>query len=213
MNVAIVDYGAGNLGSVFRACASLGASVALARDPEALARADALILPGVGAFAEAIAFLEQGRWLLPLNKAVLDREVPVLGICLGMQLMAEWGEEGGHTPGLNWLGGGIVRRLDPPPDSGARLPHIGWNDLVRSREHPLFAGIPDGATFYFAHSYHVDGLQEDCVLCRSFHGVAFTAAVARGHILGVQFHPEKSYANGLRLLRNFLQTAGGKTHA
>jgi len=213
MNVTIVDYGAGNLGSVTRAFESLGAAVTLARDPAELSGADAIVLPGVGAFAEAMDFLDRGGWLPHLNAAVLERRVPVLGICLGMQLMAARGEEGGDTPGLNWLGGGVVRRLNPPPESATRLPHIGWNDLIRKQEHPLLAGIPEGATFYFAHSYHVDDLPEPCVLCRSAHGLEFVAAVARDHILGVQFHPEKSYANGMRLLRNFLETAGGNPRA
>ncbi|HOK89793.1 MAG TPA: imidazole glycerol phosphate synthase subunit HisH [Candidatus Hydrogenedentes bacterium] len=213
MKVTIIDYGAGNLGSIIRAFESLGTEVILGRDPVSLAGADALVLPGVGAFAEAMMFLDRGGWLGPLREAVLERRVPVLGICLGMQLMATRGEEGGNTPGLNWLDGGVVRRLCPSPESGARLPHIGWNDLTDRGEHPIFAGIPAGATFYFAHSYHVDALPEDRVLCRSSHGVSFAAAVARDHILGVQFHPEKSYVNGLRLLRNFLEFAGRRTYA
>lgn len=213
ISVTVIDYGAGNLGSVVRALESLGVAVTLARDPVLLSGADAIVLPGVGAFAEAMALMDRSGWLPPLNSAVLERRVPVLGICLGMQLMAARGEEGGDTPGLNWLGGGVVRRLHPPPESGVRLPHIGWNDLIRGRAHPLFDGIPEGAAFYFAHSYHIDGLPEDCVVGRCTHGATFVAAVARGHILGVQFHPEKSYANGMRLLRNFLATVGDRPHA
>ncbi|HEX7950123.1 MAG TPA: imidazole glycerol phosphate synthase subunit HisH [Candidatus Limnocylindrales bacterium] len=198
--LAVVDYGAGNLVSIDQALTTVGADVRIARDPGAFAGVDAVIVPGVGAAAPAMDRLDRGRLTDPIM-AWLAAGRPFLGICLGLQILFEASDEDGATT-LGILPGRTRRLVDAPT-----LPHIGWNQVERTRPHPLFDGIDDGADFYFVHSYAgaLDGAGADGVeLARTIHGHAFTSAIERGPLLGVQFHPERSGPDGLRLLRNFV---------
>lgn len=202
MKVAIVNYGMGNLGSVRRAFEELGAEVVIANHPSALYDANRIVLPGVGAFAEGMAHLNQGGWSMALRDLVAEQGKPMLGICLGMQMLATEGHEGGVTSGLGLIPG-QVRRLD---ELGCtlRIPHVGWNEVCQVRMDALFEGIPSAADFYFVHSYAFVPEQRDDLLASVPYGVDLTAAVRRNHVFGCQFHPEKSSKAGRRLLRNFL---------
>jgi imidazole glycerol-phosphate synthase subunit HisH len=198
--IAVVDYGAGNLVSIDQALTTVGADVTIARDPDALRGADALIVPGVGAAAPAMARLDR-RGLTGPIRGWLAGGRPFLGICLGLQLLFEGSDEDGAAT-LGILAGRTVRLEDAPT-----LPHIGWNQVERSREHPLFDGIPDRADFYFVHSYAgaPDPATREAVLATTEHGRPFASAIARDAVLGVQFHPERSGRDGLRLLANFVE--------
>jgi imidazole glycerol phosphate synthase glutamine amidotransferase subunit len=198
--IAVVDYGAGNLVSIEQALSSVGAAVTVVRDPLGLRGADALVVPGVGAAAPAMERLDR-RGLVDPIKAWIAAERPFLGICLGLQLLFEGSDEDGATT-LGVLAGRTMR-LEAAPT----LPHIGWNQVVRTRPHPLLDGIEDGADFYFVHSYvgvPPDGPASKVVLATTEHGRPFVSAVARGTLLGVQFHPERSGPDGLRTLGNFV---------
>ncbi|OPY88873.1 MAG: Imidazole glycerol phosphate synthase subunit HisH 1 [Syntrophaceae bacterium PtaU1.Bin231] len=201
--VGIVDYGMGNLLSVRHALESLGADTAILADPEELADADRLVLPGVGAFAEGIRRLRETGLADALGKAVKGRLVPILGICLGMQLMARRGFEGGVHDGLGWFDGDVVRL--PQESADVRLPHVGWNDVSPRTQSVLFRGLPACADFYFVHSYHLCCRDGRDVEAACEYGVSFAAAVRKDHVFATQFHPEKSQDHGLRVLENFLQ--------
>lgn len=197
--VAVVDYGAGNLVSIDQALRAVGADVLVARDPGSLRGADGLIVPGVGAAAPAMERLAAAGLVGPIRDWIAAG-LPYLGICLGLQLLFEGSDEdGAETFGI--LPGRTVRLRDAPT-----LPHIGWNQVERRREHPLFEGIADGADFYFVHSYagELPADAREGILAETSHGPAFTSAVALDNVLGVQFHPERSGADGLRLLGNFV---------
>lgn len=198
--IAVVDYGAGNLVSIHQALTSVGAEVVFVSDGEALAGSDAVVVPGVGAAAPAMERLRQQGLADPL-RVWLAADRPFLGICLGLQLLFEMSEEDGAQT-LGALPGATTRLADAPT-----LPHIGWNQVVRRRHHPAFDGIADGADFYFVHSYAgrpQSGPGDEVVLAETTHGGTFVSAVARGALLGVQFHPERSGLDGLRLLGNFV---------
>jgi imidazole glycerol phosphate synthase glutamine amidotransferase subunit len=199
LRFAVVDYGAGNLVSIEQALTRVGAEVAVARDPGGIARADALVVPGVGAAAPAMERL-RAAGLVDAIRDWIAAGRPYLGICLGLQLLFDGSDEDGAAT-LGVLAGRTSRLEDAPT-----LPHIGWNQVVRTRAHALFDGIADGADLYFVHSFAgvpvSDG--EDVVLARTEHGRPFVSAVARGRLLGVQFHPERSGTDGLRLLANFV---------
>jgi glutamine amidotransferase len=197
--VAVVDYGAGNLVSIEQALTMVGAEVRIVRDGVAIRGADALAVPGVGAARPAMARLHR-RGLVDPILAWLAAGRPFLGICLGLQLLFEGSDEDGAVT-LGSIRGRTVRLQDAPT-----LPHIGWNQVERTRDHELFEGIGAGADFYFVHSYAgapADGDVGGDVLAHTEHGRRFVSAVARGPLLGVQFHPERSGADGLRLLSNF----------
>jgi imidazole glycerol-phosphate synthase subunit HisH len=197
--LAVVDYGAGNLVSIDQALTRVGATVTIARDAEALRGADGLIVPGVGAAGPAMARLDAHGLSDPIRAWLADGR-PYLGICLGLQLLFEGSDEDGAAT-LAVVPGRTVR-LDRAPT----LPHIGWNQVERTRPHPLFDGIDDGADFYFVHSYAGDpgGDADELVLATTDHGGPFVSAIARDPLVGVQFHPERSGADGLRLLANFV---------
>jgi glutamine amidotransferase len=199
--VAVVDYGAGNLVSIEQALTTVGSEVILARGPEDLGRADALVVPGVGAAEPAMRRLAKARLVDPIMGWIAAGR-PYLGICLGLQLLFERSEEdGADTFGV--LAGPTVQLVDAPT-----LPHIGWNQVVRRREHPLFEGIAQGADFYFVHSFAgvPEGIAADrLVLAETEHGSRFASVIDRGNVLGVQFHPERSGGDGLRLLANFVR--------
>ena len=201
--VAVVDYGAGNLVSIEQALTTVGADVTIARDADALPDAEALIVPGVGAAAPAMDRLRAGGLVEPIEAWVRAGR-PFLGICLGLQLLFERSDEDDATT-LGVIGGHTVRLEDAPT-----LPHIGWNQVDRTHEHELFDGIAPGADFYFVHSYagRPTTADQDAILATTDHGGTFVSAVARGPLLGVQFHPERSGPDGLRLLANFVAIAG-----
>jgi imidazole glycerol phosphate synthase glutamine amidotransferase subunit len=201
--VVVVDYGAGNLVSIEQALTTAGASVRRATDGTGIADEDLLVVPGVGAAGPAMERLRAGGFIEPIRDWIAaDR--PFLGICLGLQLLFEGSDEdGAETLGI--LAGRTVRLDDAPT-----LPHIGWNQVVRQRDHPAFAGIPPDADFYFVHSYVglPDGpAARGAVLAQTEHGSSFVSAVARGRMLGVQFHPERSGTDGLRLIANVVGLA------
>jgi len=197
--IAVVDYGAGNLVSIDQALTAVGARVSIVRDGAAIADADGLIVPGVGAAAPAMARLQE-RGLVEPIRAWIRADRPFLGICLGLQLLFDRSDED-DVDTLGVLHGHTERLADAPT-----LPHIGWNQVDRTREHPVFDGIADGADFYFVHSYagRPGRGGSESILATTEHGTRFVSAVARGPLLGVQFHPERSGPDGLRLLANFV---------
>jgi glutamine amidotransferase len=197
--VAIIDYGVGNLRSVEKAFAATGCDAVLSSDERVLRSAERLVLPGVGAFAACMRGLAEHGF----NDLVLDRVAdgtPLLGVCVGMQMLFEESEEFGTTRGLGILPG-RVRRFS----GDLVLPHIGWNQVNRDREHPLLHGIEDGSFFYFVHSYYCEPVDKSDVLGETDYGTRYASIVADKNVAGVQFHPEKSQSAGLRLLNNFAQ--------
>ena len=197
--IAVVDYGAGNLVSIGQGLQAVGAEVVLARSAAALTDIDGLVVPGVGAAAPAMNRLRRYRLLDPILEW-LRADRPYLGICLGLQLLFEGSDEDGAAT-FGALPGRTVRLEHAPT-----LPHIGWNQVERTRSHPLFEGIADGADFYFVHSFvgEPDRSDGDIVLATTDHGGPFVSAIARDPLFGVQFHPERSGRDGLRLLANFV---------
>jgi glutamine amidotransferase len=204
MRIAVVDYGAGNLVSIGRALETVGATVMLARDGGGLVGVDALVVPGVGAAGPAMVRLERHGLVEPIRDWVRSGR-PYLGICLGLQLLFEGSDEDGSTT-LGLLPGRSVELRDAPT-----LPHIGWNQVERRRDHPLLDGIPDGADCYFVHSYAVAPADRSIVVAETAHGARFPSVVASNAILGVQFHPERSGFDGLRLLANFVALAAARS--
>ena len=195
--IALIDYGAGNLHSVENALRAAGATdLTVTADPDAVAKADRIVLPGVGAFGACAAALRDVDGMIDaMERRVRQEGAPFLGICVGMQLMADTGVEMGRHAGLGWVAG-TVNRLEPS-DPAAKVPHMGWNDVVPVRDHPLI--VPGEA--YFLHSYAFIGAD---VVATSDHDGPVTAAIGRDNLIGVQFHPEKSQAYGLALLERFL---------
>ena len=204
IRIDIIDYGMGNLQSVRNALERLGCEVRITSNPAALGDADALILPGVGAFGEAMNNLRQRNLVEPLRNAVLEKGKPLLGICLGMQLLADSSEERGNYLGLSLIPG-QVRGI--PVSEGLRLPHIGWNSVSVRKRAPLFGDIPVEGAFYFVHSYRFE-CAPTYIAGVTGYGTDITAVVQRERIFGVQFHPERSQRNGLRLLHNFVDFVG-----
>jgi len=201
----VVDYGMGNLHSVQKGLERAGGAPVVTGDPDDAARADRLVLPGVGAFKDAIAHLRDTG----LDQAVLDHiraGKPFLGICLGLQMLATTSEEDGAHRGLDVIPGACVRFDPPPGDDGRplRVPHMGWNQLLPVRDAPVLAGIPETASFYFVHSYYIRPDSRDDVAAEADYGGRFCAMVWRDNIVATQFHPEKSQAWGLKLLENWL---------
>jgi glutamine amidotransferase len=213
MSVAIVDYGSGNLHSAAKAFERAAREsghdqpILVTRDPDAVARADRVVLPGVGAFADCRRGLDAvGGMVEALQTAVRRRGRPFFGICVGMQLMAERGREYEVTPGLGWIAGEVDRIA--PIDPSLKIPHMGWNTLNAQRAHPLFDGIDvgtDGLHAYFVHSYHLKAAERADLIAEADYGGPVTAVVGRDTMVGTQFHPEKSQRLGLRLIANFLK--------
>lgn len=207
---AIVDYGSGNLRSAAKALeraaaeAGTGHCITVTDDPGVIAAAERIVLPGVGAFADFMRGLEAVPGLrAALDRRVMLERVPFLGICVGMQLMADEGHEHGTHRGLGWIGGAVVRLA--PSDPALKIPHMGWNALRFERSHPVTAGLGDGAFAYFVHSYRFSlGDPADGVASAAYGGPV-TAIIARDNLIGTQFHPEKSQATGLALLGGFLR--------
>lgn len=211
MSIAIVDYGSGNLHSahkaVERAAAQLGAQVVVTSDPDVVRRADRIVLPGVGAFADCRRGLDQVTGMVEaLEQSVIKSGKPFLGICVGMQLLASRGLEHGVAQGLNWIPGEVVEIKPSSPD--LKVPHMGWNTLAPRSAHPLLKDIPTGEKglhAYFVHSYHLKAANPTHVLATTEYGGELTAMVGRDNIVGTQFHPEKSQKLGLALIANFLR--------
>ncbi|MFP4321388.1 MAG: imidazole glycerol phosphate synthase subunit HisH [Anaerolineales bacterium] len=198
--ITIVDYGMGNLRSVYNALDLLGAEVNISSDPAEILNAERLILPGVGAFGLAMQFLDEGGFVAALNEAVIERGVPILAICLGMQLLAEDSTEHGQHAGLGWLPG-QVRHFEAMGD--LRVPHVGWNEIAPREGAALFQGVTR-REFYFVHSYYFMTSDASIIAATTHYGHEFVSAVQRDNIFGTQFHPEKSQDAGLRVLRNFM---------
>lgn len=208
-SVALIDYGSGNLRSAEKALARAaregrtGHDILVTADPDDIKKAERIVLPGVGAFADCMKGVTSIAGMREaLEDAVLKRGCPFLGICVGMQLLARIGREFGETPGLGWIDGEVAKLA--PAASALKIPHMGWNELTMTRVHPLFAGIETGAHAYFVHSYEFHTDDPSHVLATTDYGGWVTAAIARGNIAGTQFHPEKSQAVGLKFLQNFL---------
>ena len=197
--IGIVDYGAGNLASVRNAFDHLGCDAELCRSPDELDACERIVLPGVGSFRSAMGRLESLGWAASLCQQALSGK-PMLGICLGMQLLFEMGEEHGPCKGLALLPGKVVRLS---PTSPCRVPHVGWNSLTNIRPHPLLAGIKPHVDFYFVHSFHCVPTDAATVVATCDYGGEFVAVVGRGNVCGMQFHPEKSQPSGMRILENF----------
>ena len=208
--IAVIDYGRGNLGSVEKALGHLGMRAVVTQDPRVIADARALVLPGDGAFHDAMANLQTLGLLAPLRRA-LDGTRPFLGICLGLQMLFDRSEEG-PTAGLGMLAGEVVRfRADgmtSPTGNKLKVPHMGWSPVRQTRAHPLWAGIPDGSRFYFAHSFHPVPADPALTAGSTEYPSPFTCAIARANIFATQFHPEKSHRAGLQLLANFVAWDG-----
>lgn len=209
MRVGVIDYGVGNLGSVLRALEELRVAPVLVNRAVDMHATDCLILPGVGNFADCASLLQAGGWTEALQQEVNGYDRPLLGICVGMQLLADSStegiEDGQGASGLGFIPGQVehLRVLG----CGLRVPHVGWNAITRSGvADPLFNGIPDGTDFYFVHSYAFVPKEEADLLATADYGVPVAAAVRRGHVWGTQFHPEKSSRAGFRVLRNFIES-------
>jgi imidazole glycerol-phosphate synthase subunit HisH len=213
MTVAIIDYGSGNLHSALKAFeraaaeADTGQQIRLTSDPDVVRRAERIVLPGVGAYADCMSGLARVEGMLDaLDDSVRRQGKPFLGICVGMQLLSERGHEYQVTEGLGWIPGEV--RMIAPSDPALKIPHMGWNTLSVRREHPLLGGIPsgkDGWHAYFVHSYAFTNAANGAVLADTDYGGPVTAIVARDNIAGTQFHPEKSQKLGLKLITNFLR--------
>lgn len=197
--VGIIDYGVGNLRSVEKAFAASGCTAVVSSDAKVLGKAERLVLPGVGAFGACMKALTE-RGFDDLVRGRVAEGTPLLGVCVGMQMLFEESEEFGMTPGLGLLQGRVRRFSDD-----LVVPHVGWNQIRQCRRHRLFSNIEDGAFFYFVHSYYCVPVEAKTVQGETDYGFAYASVVGRGNICGVQFHPEKSQSAGLRLLQNFGQ--------
>ncbi len=196
--IVIIDYGAGNLRSVSRAVAHAGHEPLVTSDPRAVAGADAVILPGVGAAADTMRNLREAAMVEPV-RAYIASGRPFFGVCMGQQALLSMSEEGGAHECLGIIEG-RVKKLP----GGQKVPHMGWNSVRQTAEHPIFAGIPDESYFYFVHSYYPDPADASVVIGETEYGVTFASVLARGNIVATQFHPEKSGEMGLRMYANFL---------
>jgi glutamine amidotransferase len=202
--VCVLDYGSGNVKSVFNLFSGLGETV-VSNDPAVLAEATHIILPGVGSFGAAMRRIRERIPMESLEEQVFGAKKPFLGVCVGMQVLADEGHEFGRFDGLGWIPG-IVDRLNT---AGLPLPHIGWNDLQIRSHHPLLDGLGEAPDFYYVHSYAFKPADQETVLATTEFGTQFTAAIRRDNVMGVQFHPEKSQRAGMRLARNFLAMSRG----
>jgi imidazole glycerol-phosphate synthase subunit HisH len=201
--IVIVDYGAGNLLSIKNMLRRIGADAVITSDASVVGSAEKLILPGVGAFDYAMSSLDELGLIDALNRRVLQDKVPVLGLCLGVQLLTRKSEEG-KLPGLGWIAADTVRfRVE---DSGLKIPHMGWREVCFAKPSVLTKGMDEETRFYFVHSYHLKCDDRQDVLLTAGYGYEFECAVEKGNIAGVQFHPEKSHRFGMALLKNFVES-------
>lgn len=205
--VVVIDYGMGNVGSVLNMVKKVGGNALLSGGPDDLQKADALILPGIGAFDAGMNNLRLKGYLPTLRQRVLNDKIPILGICLGMQLFTDRSQEGQES-GLGWVPGECVRFPSEPPHDSLRVPHMGWNEVIY-HSRPAFEDLNHVAPrYYFVHSYYVSCADRRHELATARHGITFTSAILMGNILGTQFHPEKSHRYGMEFFRRFLQFVG-----
>lgn len=202
MNVLIIDYGMSNLGSIKRSLEECGAIVKISDNPKDLCTATRIILPGVGAFSDGMKNLRNKGWIDPIKYEISNNQISILGICLGMQLLADRSYEGGDFEGLGLIHG-EVKKLDSP-NKKERVPHMGWNEVYKLKTSPLLNNIPNGSDFYFVHSYHFVANNPDHVIASTPYCGEFASVVQMDNIMGTQFHPEKSQLYGFQLLKNFL---------
>lgn len=198
----ILDYNAGNLRSVVKKVERLGANCIVSGDPAEVLKADKIIMPGVGHFGNAVAYLKETGLFDALNEAVKIRKTPILGICLGMQLLAERSEEGG-AEGFAWVKG-TIRRFQVSDPVRFKVPHMGWNSVQFKKDSILNKGLETDPSFYFVHSYHLTDAENSDTLHETHYDYSFVSAVEREHVFGVQYHPEKSHETGEQLMRNFI---------
>ena len=203
--IAIIDYDAGNIKSVEKAFQSLGEEIVITRDREIILKADGVVLPGVGAFGDAMAKLKEYQ-LVDTIYEVVNKKIPFLGICLGLQLMFESSEESPGVEGLGILKGKIVRI---PDDKDIKVPHIGWNNLTYPNTGRLFKEIPENSFVYFVHSYYLQAEDSEIVKAAAEYGVDIHASVEQGNVFACQFHPEKSSSVGMQILQNFINIVKG----
>ncbi|RLE42913.1 imidazole glycerol phosphate synthase subunit HisH [Candidatus Woesearchaeota archaeon] len=200
--IVIVDYGLGNLRAVLHKIKKVGGVAKISSKIEDIENADKIILLGVGSFAEGMKNLKQLGLLPVLTKKAMEEKVPILGICLGMQLFTKWSEEG-EIEGLGWINAKTKRfRVER---TNLKVPHMGWNSIIIKKDNPLLRGIQDKAWFYFVHSYHLDCEDEAIISATTHYGYEFPSIIMSNNLFGVQFHPEKSHKDGLTLLRNFVE--------
>ena len=202
--IVIIDYKMGNLGSILNMLKKIGVQSIVSSLPEDILQADKLILPGVGAFDNGMANLKESSLLSVLNEKVLAKKTPILGICLGMQLLTRRSAEG-RLEGLGWVEADTVRFRFGKEESTLKIPYMGWNTVMFKTGSVLSSELEDEARFYFVHSFHVVCDREENVAGKTFYGYEFSSAIQNGNIIGVQFHPEKSHKYGLRLLKNFVE--------
>jgi len=200
--IGIIDYNMGNLASVQNAFAKLGSDTVVESDPENFAKYDKLILPGVGAFGDAMEHLREREMITSIKEFAASGK-PMLGICLGMQLLFESSEEFGSHEGLGLIKGSVTHFDSSRFEESLKVPHMGWNRMF-TKEHPLFVGLDDEHYLYFVHTYHVNCANEADIIGETYYGYKFTSAVAHDNIMGIQPHPEKSHKNGLKILENFI---------
>lgn len=200
--ITILDYGSGNISAIKNIYERLNISFEFANTYEQISKADHIILPGVGAFDETISTLHKNGFIDVLNKMVLIKKIPILGICVGMQMIAESSEEG-LLKGLGWIPGKVKKFDKEQIPNKPKIPHLGWNSIAITRNNPLFKGIDQKMGFYFVHSYYFECENEVNVIATTDYGKAFHSAINHDNIFGVQFHPEKSHDNGIQLLKNF----------
>ncbi len=201
--IGIIDYGLGNLTSVAGAVEHLGYEPTVSNDPNTLGACEKLILPGVGAFGDGMRNLAERELIEPLSDLVQKQRKPILGICLGFQLLAKSSVEFGEHEGLGWIDA-CVTRFDPKQED-LRVPHVGWNELYQTGDSILFDEVPDECLFYYVHSFKLDTGSKEIIIGECDYGGRFVAAIQCGSIFGTQFHPEKSQRHGLTLLKNFLE--------
>lgn len=201
MSVYIIDYGMGNLYSVTHAFEKCGANVRIAKRPEEVLDATHIVLPGVGAFRDGMRNLHNNQWVKFLDEIVKEENIPILGICLGMQLLASKGYEIEETDGLGYIPGEVVLMR---ADNNERIPHVGWNDVYQESNSDLFSGIKQGTDFYFVHSFQFVPESERYILAKTPYAGGFVSVVQNKLVFGTQFHPEKSQKPGFKLIKNFL---------
>jgi glutamine amidotransferase len=202
MKTLIVDYGLCNLDSVRRATEECGGIPFVSGDPNTMKKADRIILPGVGNYSDAMQRIKSSGWYNAIRNEVIKYEIPILGICLGMQLLSTSGYEGNQAGGLDLIHGEVIRLAGCSPET--KIPHVGWNEVVHTDNSLLFKGIPNSKDFYFVHSYHLVPENSEEILATTPYCGGFVSAIRKGSIFGVQFHPEKSQYYGLQLIKNFL---------
>lgn len=202
--LTIVDYGVGNLASIRNMLKKNGIDSQISADEKVIGEAERLILPGVGAFDTCAEKLRESGLIPLLNRKALEEKIPVLGVCVGHQLLLEGSEEG-RLPGLGWIKGRVIRFRQDKLPPGYKIPHMGWTEVSLCRQSPLFDEMYDEPRFYFVHSYHADPADKADALIQANYGYRFVAGVQHGNIAGVQFHPEKSHKFGMKLLNNFVK--------